>query len=93
MLYMQEVEKLEGYGQESYQAKVGLQHPPYSSALSKPFRTKLFGWCNVGKNKHLSVYFDSFFDQDNTGIDVTLGSCLDGIFVKYKNGRSPLLYR
>ncbi|XP_023208880.1 tyrosine-protein phosphatase non-receptor type 21 isoform X1 [Xiphophorus maculatus] len=51
MLYMQEVEKLEGYGQESYQAK------------------------------------------DNTGIDVTLGSCLDGIFVKYKNGRSPLLYR
>ncbi|XP_038128509.1 tyrosine-protein phosphatase non-receptor type 21 isoform X1 [Cyprinodon tularosa] len=51
MLYMQEVEKMEGYGQESYQAK------------------------------------------DNTGIDVTLGSCLDGIFVKYKNGRSPLLYR
>ncbi|KAM4723323.1 tyrosine-protein phosphatase non-receptor type 21 isoform 2-T2 [Anableps anableps] len=51
MLYMQEVEKLEGYGQESYQAK------------------------------------------DNTGIDVTLGSCLDGIFVKYKNGRSPQLYR
>ncbi|MEQ2240496.1 Tyrosine-protein phosphatase non-receptor type 21, partial [Ilyodon furcidens] len=51
MLYMQEVEKMEGYGQESYQAK------------------------------------------DNTGIDITLGSCLDGIFVKYKNGRSPLLYR
>ncbi|XP_017272584.1 tyrosine-protein phosphatase non-receptor type 21 isoform X2 [Kryptolebias marmoratus] len=51
MLYMQEVEKMEGYGQESYQAK------------------------------------------DSTGSDVTLGSCLDGIFVKYKNGRPPLLYR
>ncbi|XP_041828828.1 tyrosine-protein phosphatase non-receptor type 21 isoform X2 [Melanotaenia boesemani] len=51
MLYMQEVEKMEGYGQESYQAK------------------------------------------DSAGTDVTLGSCLDGIFVKHKNGRPPLLYR
>lgn len=94
MLYMQEVEKMEGYGQESYQAKVRLQHPPYSSVLSKPFRTNTFGRCNVGK-KHapLSFHFVIFIDQDNTGIDVTLGSCLDGIFVKYKNGRSPLLYR
>ncbi|XP_061699927.1 tyrosine-protein phosphatase non-receptor type 21 isoform X2 [Syngnathoides biaculeatus] len=51
MLYMQEVEKMEGYGQESYQAK------------------------------------------DNTGTDVTLGSCLDGIFVKHKNGRALHLFR
>nr|XP_020469685.1 tyrosine-protein phosphatase non-receptor type 21 isoform X2 [Monopterus albus] len=51
MLYMQEVEKIEGYGQESYQAK------------------------------------------DSTGTDVTLGSCLDGIFVKHKNGRPLLLFR
>ncbi|XP_029981949.1 tyrosine-protein phosphatase non-receptor type 21 isoform X2 [Sphaeramia orbicularis] len=51
MLYMQEVEKMEGYGQESYQAK------------------------------------------DSTGTDVTLGSCLDGIFVKHKNGRPLLLFR
>uniref|UniRef100_A0A7N6B503 Tyrosine-protein phosphatase non-receptor type n=1 Tax=Anabas testudineus TaxID=64144 RepID=A0A7N6B503_ANATE len=51
MLYMQEVEKMEGYGHESYQAK------------------------------------------DSTGTDVTLGSCLDGIFVKHKNGRPLLLFR
>uniref|UniRef100_A0A3P9I441 protein-tyrosine-phosphatase n=1 Tax=Oryzias latipes TaxID=8090 RepID=A0A3P9I441_ORYLA len=51
MLYMQEVEKMEGYAQENYPAK------------------------------------------DNTGTDVTLGSCLDGIFVKYKSARPPLLYR
>ncbi|XP_038585822.1 tyrosine-protein phosphatase non-receptor type 21 isoform X2 [Micropterus salmoides] len=51
MLYMQELEKMEGYGQESYQAK------------------------------------------DSTGTDVTLGSCLDGIFVKHKNGRPLLLFR
>ncbi|XP_077393958.1 tyrosine-protein phosphatase non-receptor type 21-like isoform X1 [Festucalex cinctus] len=51
MLYMQEVEKMEGYGHESYQAK------------------------------------------DNTGTDVMLGSCLDGIFVKYKNGRPLHLFR
>ncbi|XP_054652545.1 tyrosine-protein phosphatase non-receptor type 21 isoform X2 [Dunckerocampus dactyliophorus] len=51
MLYMQEVEKMDGYGQESYQAK------------------------------------------DHTGTDVTLGSCLDGIFVKHKNGRPLNLFR
>ncbi|KAI3367619.1 hypothetical protein L3Q82_026458 [Scortum barcoo] len=51
MLYMQELEKMEGYGQESYPAK------------------------------------------DSTGTDVTLGSCLDGIFVKHKNGRPLLLFR
>ncbi|KAM4625543.1 tyrosine-protein phosphatase non-receptor type 21 [Polymixia lowei] len=51
MLYMQEVEKMEGYGQESYQAK------------------------------------------DSTGTDIVLGACLDGIFVKHKNGRPPLVFR
>ncbi|XP_039641776.1 tyrosine-protein phosphatase non-receptor type 21 isoform X2 [Perca fluviatilis] len=51
MLYMQEVEKMEGYGQESHQAK------------------------------------------DSTGTDVSMGSCLDGIFVKHKNGRPLLLFR
>ncbi|KAM8913437.1 tyrosine-protein phosphatase non-receptor type 21 isoform 2-T2 [Spinachia spinachia] len=50
MLYMQEVEKMEGYGQESYQAK------------------------------------------DSTGSDVSMGSCIDGFFVKQKNGR-PLSFR
>uniref|UniRef100_UPI003AACF88B tyrosine-protein phosphatase non-receptor type 21 isoform X1 n=1 Tax=Centroberyx gerrardi TaxID=166262 RepID=UPI003AACF88B len=51
MLYMQEVEKMEGYGQESYQAK------------------------------------------DSSGTDIILGACLDGIFVKHKNGRPPLVFR
>ncbi|XP_067099943.1 tyrosine-protein phosphatase non-receptor type 21 isoform X1 [Osmerus mordax] len=51
MLYMLEVEKMEGYGQESYQAK------------------------------------------DSQGTDILLGACLDGIFVKHKNGRPPLVFR
>ncbi|XP_076833786.1 tyrosine-protein phosphatase non-receptor type 21 isoform X2 [Brachyhypopomus gauderio] len=51
MLYMQEVEKMDGYGQESFQAK------------------------------------------DSQGADILIGSCLDGIFVKHKNGRPPLLFR
>uniref|UniRef100_A0A8C5AKU7 Tyrosine-protein phosphatase non-receptor type n=1 Tax=Gadus morhua TaxID=8049 RepID=A0A8C5AKU7_GADMO len=51
MLYMQEVEKMEGYGQESYQAK------------------------------------------DGTGTDIVLGACLDGIFVKHKNGRPPIVFK
>uniref|UniRef100_A0A8C9WMH1 Tyrosine-protein phosphatase non-receptor type n=1 Tax=Scleropages formosus TaxID=113540 RepID=A0A8C9WMH1_SCLFO len=51
MLYMQEVEKMEGYGEECYQAK------------------------------------------DSQGTDVIIGTCLDGIFVKYKNGRPPVIFR
>lgn len=41
MLYMQEVEKMEGYGQESYQAKVGLQHQSY---WSEPIGFNTFDW-------------------------------------------------
>ncbi|XP_015206029.1 tyrosine-protein phosphatase non-receptor type 21 isoform X1 [Lepisosteus oculatus] len=51
MLYMQEVEKMDGYGQESYHAK------------------------------------------DSQGNDLVLGACLDGIFVKHKNGRPPSIFR
>uniref|UniRef100_A0A803T5A0 Tyrosine-protein phosphatase non-receptor type n=1 Tax=Anolis carolinensis TaxID=28377 RepID=A0A803T5A0_ANOCA len=48
MLYMQEVERMDGYGEESYPAK------------------------------------------DSQGSDIFIGACLDGIFVKHKNGRPPL---
>ncbi|XP_066550136.1 tyrosine-protein phosphatase non-receptor type 21 isoform X2 [Amia ocellicauda] len=51
MMYMQEVEKMDGYGQESYQAK------------------------------------------DSQGTDILIGACLDGIFVKHKNGRPPVIFR
>ncbi|XP_014066537.1 tyrosine-protein phosphatase non-receptor type 21 isoform X1 [Salmo salar] len=51
VLYMQEVEKMEGYGQESTPAK------------------------------------------DSQGTDILLGACLDGIFVKHKNGRPPLVFK
>ncbi|XP_005169845.1 tyrosine-protein phosphatase non-receptor type 21 isoform X1 [Danio rerio] len=51
LLYMQEVEKIEGYGEESIQAK------------------------------------------DSQATDVIIGSCLDGIFVKHKNGKAPLIFR
>ncbi|XP_028848692.1 tyrosine-protein phosphatase non-receptor type 21 isoform X2 [Denticeps clupeoides] len=50
MLYMQEVEKIEGYGQESYHAK------------------------------------------DSQGTDILIVSCLDGIIVKHKNGKPPVLF-
>uniref|UniRef100_A0A8C1D3K8 Tyrosine-protein phosphatase non-receptor type n=1 Tax=Cyprinus carpio carpio TaxID=630221 RepID=A0A8C1D3K8_CYPCA len=51
LLYMQEVEKMEGYGEESVQAK------------------------------------------DAQSTDVIIGSCLDGIFVKHKNGKAPLMFQ
>ncbi|ELK36982.1 Tyrosine-protein phosphatase non-receptor type 21 [Myotis davidii] len=51
MLYMQEVERMEGYGEESYPAK------------------------------------------DSQGSDISIGACLEGIFVKHKNGRPPVIFR
>nr|XP_033807382.1 tyrosine-protein phosphatase non-receptor type 21 isoform X2 [Geotrypetes seraphini] len=51
MLYMQKVERLDGYGEESYPAK------------------------------------------DSQGSDIFIGACLDGIFVKHKNGRPPVIFR
>lgn len=51
MLYMQEVERMEGYGEESYPVK------------------------------------------DSQGNDISVGACLEGIFVKHKNGRPPVIFR
>nr|XP_058915496.1 tyrosine-protein phosphatase non-receptor type 21 isoform X1 [Kogia breviceps] len=51
MLYMQEIERMDGYGEESYPAK------------------------------------------DSQGSDISIGACLDGIFVKHKNGRPPVIFR
>ncbi|XP_059038574.1 tyrosine-protein phosphatase non-receptor type 21 [Mustela lutreola] len=51
MLYMQEVERMDGYGEESYPAK------------------------------------------DSQGSDICIGACLEGIFVKHKNGRPPVVFR
>ncbi|XP_072283770.1 tyrosine-protein phosphatase non-receptor type 21 [Pyxicephalus adspersus] len=51
MLYMQEIERLENYGEETYPAK------------------------------------------DSQGTDLSIGACLNGIFVRHKNGRPPVLFR
>ncbi|XP_018085888.1 tyrosine-protein phosphatase non-receptor type 21 isoform X1 [Xenopus laevis] len=51
LLYMQEIERLENYGEESYPAK------------------------------------------DSQGTDLCIGACLNGIFVKHKNGRPPIVFR
>ncbi|XP_065796159.1 tyrosine-protein phosphatase non-receptor type 21 isoform X1 [Muntiacus reevesi] len=51
MLYMQEVERMDGYGEESYPAK------------------------------------------DSQGSDISIGACLEGVFVKHKSGRPPAVFR
>ncbi|KAG8449022.1 hypothetical protein GDO86_015909 [Hymenochirus boettgeri] len=51
LLYMQEIEKLDNFGEESYPAK------------------------------------------DSQGTDLCIGACLNGIFVKHKNGRPPVVFR
>lgn len=86
---MQEVEKMEGYGQESYQAKVsvwGLYRNPQQSKPRKYNAALLL-------LQSLINCCDALLLQDSTGTDVTLGSCLDGIFVKHKNGGPLLLFR
>ncbi|XP_066463683.1 tyrosine-protein phosphatase non-receptor type 21 isoform X1 [Eleutherodactylus coqui] len=51
LLYMQEIERLENYGEETYPAK------------------------------------------DSQGADLSIGACLNGIFVRHKNGRPPVIFR
>uniref|UniRef100_A0A8D2D5Y8 Tyrosine-protein phosphatase non-receptor type n=1 Tax=Sciurus vulgaris TaxID=55149 RepID=A0A8D2D5Y8_SCIVU len=51
MLYMQEVERMDGYGEEKLPC------------------------------------------QDSQGSDIAIGACLEGIFVKHKNGRPPVIFR
>ncbi|KAG8561923.1 hypothetical protein GDO81_015531 [Engystomops pustulosus] len=51
LLYMQEIERLENYGEETYPAK------------------------------------------DSQGADLSIGACLNGIFVRHKNGRTPVVFR
>ncbi|XP_010843538.1 PREDICTED: tyrosine-protein phosphatase non-receptor type 21 [Bison bison bison] len=50
-LYMQEVERMDGYGEESHPAK------------------------------------------DSQGSDISIGACLEGVFVKHKSGRPPVVFR
>lgn len=89
MLYMQEVEKMEGYGQESFQAKVNLSR---SNLSSSAFQTEDNQNVHINCTEILAL-LSSCSKQDSTGTDVTLGSCLDGIIVKHKNGRPLVLFR
>lgn len=37
--------------------------------------------------------FCAFSFQDSQGSDISIGACLEGIFVKHKNGRPPVIFR
>lgn len=103
MLYMQEVEKMEGYGQESFQAKVNLRRSNLSASTIQTENNQNvhINWTETLALLHSFVLgivlptrvLSSSSKQDSTGTDVTLGSCLDGIIIKHKNGRPLVLFR
>uniref|UniRef100_A0A8C5TDK3 Tyrosine-protein phosphatase non-receptor type n=1 Tax=Malurus cyaneus samueli TaxID=2593467 RepID=A0A8C5TDK3_9PASS len=61
--------------------KVALLHQKYSCLCN--FAKTVFCTC---------IIFCNFF-QDSQGSDIFIGACLDGIFVKHKNGRPPVVFR
>ncbi|KTG45890.1 hypothetical protein cypCar_00032150, partial [Cyprinus carpio] len=141
LLYMQEVEKMEGYGEESVQAKLTLETsidmnpriPSKNVCFSKPWDTgregrgrgtqkvtmlyqkydglvrtneaellymqeveKMEGYDIESPSYFPMLYVKIFFlvsKQDAQSTDVIIGSCLDGIFVKHKNGKAPLMFQ
>lgn len=39
------------------------------------------------------VSLSAFSSQDSQGCDVSVGACLEGVFVKHKSGRPPVVFR
>ena len=77
LLYIKEVEKLDGFGQESFPAKV-------DNHLNSFFvyeRTL----------QHLKLFF--VLSQDNYTNDIFIGVSFIGVFVKHRNGRSIMLHK
>lgn len=40
-----------------------------------------------------TCYISGYYLQDSQGSDIFVGACLDGVFVKHKNGRPPVVFR
>ncbi|XP_077319861.1 tyrosine-protein phosphatase non-receptor type 21 [Lithobates pipiens] len=78
MLYMQEIERLDNYGEETYPAKV---------IHGRGNQLQYVQLLDRQANSDISVIHDS------QGTDLSIGACLTGIFVRHKNGRPPVLFR
>lgn len=79
LLYIKEVEKLDGFGQETFPAKVGGRTPlppPPPNALP-----------SAGSLICILVA------QDNYTNDIFIGVSFIGVFVKHRNGRSIMLHK
>ncbi|KAL4630464.1 tyrosine-protein phosphatase non-receptor type 14-like [Arapaima gigas] len=84
LLYIKEVEKLDGYGQESFAAKV-LVLPVHVH------KTRHLSSCACQPPSFPLVCL--FFSQDNYTNDIYIGVSFIGVFVKHRNGRSIMLHR
>lgn len=79
LLYIKEVEKLDGFGQESFAAKVDTRHHSSVPDSSVP---DSFNNC-----------VPSLLSQDNYTNDIIIGVSFIGVFVKHRNGRSIMLHK
>lgn len=77
LLYIKEVEKLDGFGQESFPAKV--DRPP--ELIEKSL------YCFLIMTPLLLLL------QDNYTNDIFIGVSFIGVFVKHRNGRSIMLHK
>ena len=65
----------------------------YSACCLKVSRAQAQGLRN-GCSSSLPVLPERLLSfQDSQGGDIAVGACLEGIFVKHKNGRPPVMFR
>ena len=84
--YIKEVEKLDGFGQESFAAKVDKKYitPPASYRYITPLQQP-FLYC--------VLMILALLPQDNYTNDIFIGVSFIGVFVKHRNGRSIMLHK
>lgn len=81
LLYIKEVEKLDGFGQESFPAKVGPSQDPYKTDTHIKYNEMTYSCASPPP------------PQDNYTNDIFIGVSFIGVFVKHRNGRSIMLHK
>lgn len=86
LLYIKEVEKLDGFGQESFPAKVDESPATPITEHTHTSAVWAFFWI-----KGRLIYI--LYQQDNYTNDIFIGVSFIGVFVKHRNGRSIMLHK
>ena len=92
LLYIKEVEKLDGFGQESFPAKVDKNTTPPSSHTDTHTSTEEPVSLILRRVFFVLIIF-TLLSQDNYTNDIFIGVSFIGVFVKHRNGRSIMLHK